>query len=277
MDGLGGPPTDLTALARRMDVEDIRRDGTMLVAGELRELPEGLVVFLLPNLTRTRRRFTLAHELGHVFFERTGRRPRPSRELERLCDKFAAAFLMPRRAFVSHAGRRPDLARVRELCQIFDTGLLSTLGRVSDLYRYRAIELNGHEVSWRRRIGGPLLPQVTERIRKLSGPQGIELIDVFERGGYSTWELEWAALEKATHKICLLRPFRDTITASDGREGNRQRRGRPQKDQGFRQPIPGRKLPVGNKPQATLNEHTTRYGPPDCGGATVKGQSDASR
>ena len=206
MDGLACPPTGLEALAHRVDITDIRQDDTMLVPGELRKLRDGLVVFLLPNLTKTRRRFTLAHELGHAFFERTGRRPQPSRELERLCDKFAAEFLMPRRVFVSHAGRLPDLARVHELCQTFETGLLSTLGRISDIYGYCAIELRGSEVVWSRRLSVPVLHQVSDRVQALSGETGTEIIDLFERGGYSEWNLEWKALGGENHRIGLLHP-----------------------------------------------------------------------
>lgn len=207
MDGLGGPPTDLEALANRVDVADIRRDETMLVPGELRKLRDGLVVFLLPNLSKTRRRFTLAHELGHAFFERTGRRPHPSRELERLCDKFAAEFLMPRRVFVSHAGRHPDLARVYDLCQRFETGLLSTLGRVSDIYNYRAIEVRDREVVWSRRLRVPALNQVSERLQEPCSEVGNEVIDLYETGGrYSMWNLEWNVLQGENHKIGLLHP-----------------------------------------------------------------------
>ena len=206
VDGLAGPPTDLEVLAHRMDVADIRRDDTMLVPGELRKLRSELVVFLLPNMTRTRRRFTLAHELGHVFFERTGRRPHPSQELERLCDKLAAEFLMPRRVFVSHAGRRPGLRQVRELCGTFETGLLATLGRVSDIYGYRAVELRGNETVWRRRVSVPVLHQICDRLQGLSRPVGTEVVDLFERGGYSTWELEWETLGAADHRVGLLRP-----------------------------------------------------------------------
>ncbi len=206
MDGLGGPPTDLEALARRVDVMDIRLDDTMLVPGELRELSEGLVVFLSPSLTKTRRRFTLAHELGHAFFEGTGRRPHPSRELERLCDKFAAEFLMPRRVFVSYAGRHPDLPRVHELCQRFKTGLLATLGRVSDIYRYRAIELWDSKVVWHRRLSVPVLHQVSDQLKALYGEAGNEVIELYEGGGYSRWNLEWEPLGGENHRIGLLYP-----------------------------------------------------------------------
>lgn len=206
MKGLAVPPTDLEELAPRVAIADIRRDNTMLVPGEIRKLPEGLVVFLLPNLSKTRRRFTIAHEFGHAFFEMSGRRPHPSRELERLCDKFAAEFLMPRRDFVAHAGSRPDLSRVHELCQRFETGLQATLIRVSDIYHYRAIELMNGRVVWRRRFSLPSLYEVRDRMMVLCGKKGSELIDLYDRGGYSRWILEWEILDGENHRIGLLHP-----------------------------------------------------------------------
>ena len=137
----------------------------MVVPGELRKLGADLVVYLVPNLPRTRKRFTLAHELGHAVFETTGRRPKPSWELERLCDKLAAEFLMPRDVFVNHAGRRPDLGRIRDLCKTFDTGLLSTLCRAGDVYGYRAFELQGDEMEWRYRLHGIIASQVSGIVR----------------------------------------------------------------------------------------------------------------
>lgn len=201
-----GPPTDLEGLASRVDIAEICRDDTMLVPGELRKVQGALVVYLLPNLTKTRRRFTLAHELGHAFFEKTGRRPHPSRELERLCDKFAAEFLMPRRVFVSHAGPEPDLRRVRELCKVFETGLLATLGRVADIYRYRAIEVWDGEIVWSRRLSTPVLHQVRDRLDALSGDVRTEVVDLHERGGYSRWSIDWDALGGENHRVALLRP-----------------------------------------------------------------------
>ena len=43
--------------------------------------------------------------------ESTGpRAPRIGEELEEICDRFAAEILMPRRMFLSHVGRSPDIA-----------------------------------------------------------------------------------------------------------------------------------------------------------------------
>ena len=207
LSGLVCPPTDLDSLAQRMDITDIRRDNMMLVPGELRKLHDGLVVFLFPNLTKTRRRFTLAHEFGHAFFEKAGRRPHPSQELERLCDKFATEFLMPRQTFISYAGRYPDLGRVRKLCQIFETGLQATLGRVSDIYYYRTFELKNSRVIWSRRLNMSILCQINEQIQESSNQVQTKVIDLYERNRYSTWHLEWEFLGVENHRIGLLRPM----------------------------------------------------------------------
>lgn len=211
MDGLVFPPTNLDALAELMGIAEIRYDDSMLVAGELRKMQGELVVYLLPNLTKTRRRFTLAHELGHAFFETTGRRPHPSRELEWLCNKFAAEFLMPRRTFELHAGPRPNLDRVHELCQTFETGLLSTLGRVSDIYEYRAIELLDRDVVWSRRLSVRGTHQISDRLQAQSDRVGNELVDLYEGQGYSRWNLEWKTLSREHHKIGLLHPVSNGI------------------------------------------------------------------
>ena len=204
MDGLACPPTNLEALARRMNIMDIRNDNTMIVPGELRKLHQELVVFLAPNLPTPRRRFTIAHELGHAFFENTGRRPHPSTELEILCDKFAAEFLMPQRIFKFHAGQCPDLNQVRELCRVFQTSLSATLNRVSDIYNYRTFELKDNKVVWRRRVSMQVLCQITDEIQMLSSQIGTKRIELYEMKRYSTWHLEWEVLEEKNHKIVLL-------------------------------------------------------------------------
>ena len=207
VDGLVGPPTDLEGLASRVDIAEIRRDDTMLVPGELRKLQGALVVYLLPNLTKTRRRFTLAHELGHAFFEKTGRRPHPSRELERLCDKFAAEFLMPRRVFVSHAGSQPNLRRVRELCSEYSKrGCLRHLAGLLTFTAFAPSRCGTVKSFGAVRLSPPVLHQVRNRLQALSGDVGTEVVDLHERGGYSRWSIEWDTLGGDNHRVALLRP-----------------------------------------------------------------------
>lgn len=93
--GTDGPPTDLGAIARRLKVAGVHA-GDLVVAGELRRSPAGFEIYYASGMPAGRRRFTVAHELAHAFFESTGPGcPRVGEELERICDRFAAALLMP--------------------------------------------------------------------------------------------------------------------------------------------------------------------------------------
>ena len=106
-------PTNLDRVMRSLGVACLEEDREMFVPGELRKRDGQLVVALLPSLKAGRRRFTIAHELGHAVFESTGSgRPRTGKELERLCDKLAAAILMPRDSFRAHVGSAITLSRL---------------------------------------------------------------------------------------------------------------------------------------------------------------------
>lgn len=98
--GTEGPPADLNAIARRLKVAGVYA-ADLLVAGELRRSATGLEIYYASGMSAGRRRFTVAHEFGHAFFESTGPGcPRVGEELERICDHFAAALLMPTSAVV---------------------------------------------------------------------------------------------------------------------------------------------------------------------------------
>lgn len=94
------PPMDVEGAARRLgiDIEELRLSGS--VAGMLiREEPKRWLIIVNSRLTDPgRRRFTIAHELGHW----TLHRPRLRRcsielagEWEEEADQFAAHLLMP--------------------------------------------------------------------------------------------------------------------------------------------------------------------------------------
>jgi Zn-dependent peptidase ImmA (M78 family) len=89
------PPTDLVVAARNLGVSDIRGEN-IPVDGVVRKEGAKLIVVYSRELAEGRRRFTIAHELGHVLFAKSGANfPRHGEELERLCDMFAAELLMP--------------------------------------------------------------------------------------------------------------------------------------------------------------------------------------
>lgn len=102
------PPVDLELVARRLGIEVCEREFVREIDGLYLRLPDVPPVIAINNLyTKSlgRRRFTLAHEIGHHLL---GRRTQPESRLffldtaatksstvERACDRFAALLLMP--------------------------------------------------------------------------------------------------------------------------------------------------------------------------------------
>lgn len=89
-----------------------------------------------------RRRFTLAHEICHIFFESTRLHGvvdhevgRPSQKilLERLCDLGASELLFPRAAFRALCPEEPDFDDVAELARHFGASLEATATRIVGL------------------------------------------------------------------------------------------------------------------------------------------------
>jgi len=71
-------------------------DSTLPHPGELERVAGGFRIRYSASMPSSRRRFTLAHELCHAIFATSGRGwPRTGRELEHICEMFAAALLMP--------------------------------------------------------------------------------------------------------------------------------------------------------------------------------------
>src|SRR5580698_50481 len=84
-----GDPVSLEKVAEQLGIISIESDD-IAVSGELRRDGDSLRIAYASGLSTPRRRFTIAHELGHAFFERSGPGcPRRGKELERICDLFA--------------------------------------------------------------------------------------------------------------------------------------------------------------------------------------------
>ena len=101
----------------------------------------GYKVILNSNSIAVRARFSWAHELGHIILQSGSlarpqfRGARPShKEVEALCDKIAAEILMPEELFLHHMSQQENsLAAVPKLSQVFDSSILSTAIRFTDL------------------------------------------------------------------------------------------------------------------------------------------------
>lgn len=118
---------------------------------EARLIPvaEGFVVVRRDRSNHTRKRWSLAHEIGHsLFYRRDGKRPThaigllDNNELaaeERICNSFAQALLMPQRILRGHLGAPSEdsiwsmLDLIERTAQRFDVSIPALLSRMNVL------------------------------------------------------------------------------------------------------------------------------------------------
>jgi len=169
-------PVNLDAAARFVGIEQVLETNMTQADGLLQLAPSGsYVASLRSGQGESRKRFTLAHEIGHAVVYRSlappGQPPRDAlrcgstatavdRDEERLCDIVATELLMPRTQFLQKmdefgvcAGTIPQLSRE------FSVSLQAASRRVTQLSAYNlAVAL------WTRGDQGSLIPKwyVTE-------------------------------------------------------------------------------------------------------------------
>ena len=202
------PPTDLDLLMTRLNVHRVETDNAMLVPGELRVEKGKLWIAVSPGLPTGRRRFTIAHELGHAFFESTGPRPpRTGKELEWICDKLAAEFLMPCRAFLDNAGESPDISRLLHISKTFLTSRSAVFRRATELYRIKAFEYEDTYFNWSFGLDTATKSVLRQLLNKSRPePGGIEEIILPDRNYYTKWNMEWKIMENPNRTIYLITP-----------------------------------------------------------------------
>ena len=88
-------PLAMRRVLDRLNVE-LRSDSSLLFDGELRLTEDGKTIFLREGIARSRANFTIAHELGHAaLYEIEPSLSQDSRDIERMCNLFAAELLLP--------------------------------------------------------------------------------------------------------------------------------------------------------------------------------------
>lgn len=155
------PPIDIEDLAQRMGIDSIA-DARMIEDGRLEQDGRAATIYVRIGLPESRRRFTIAHELGHRLLlhprapaERYRRRLSGDAE-ERLCDDLAAAILLPRDWVASQYNRAPhDLKTVRRLAASTGTSLSASLVRLSEVSRWRESLLRFKFVHEKWRLDAP--------------------------------------------------------------------------------------------------------------------------
>ncbi|QWF71610.1 ImmA/IrrE family metallo-endopeptidase [Methylomonas paludis] len=81
------------------------------LAATINDLP---VVVVGANWTGDRQRFTLAHELGHLLLKNRLTNDLQAEE-EKLCNRFAGAFLLPKPTLIEHLGQHRHQLEINEL------------------------------------------------------------------------------------------------------------------------------------------------------------------
>lgn len=143
------PPTQLEDLFGPLKIKSCVADPELLPLGELRKIEGGFAIHFQNGQTLGRERFTIAHELGHAFFESTGARaPRSGDELEAICDMFAAEILMPHREFVKCLSPSSPITDIVGAAATFQCSILATFRRFAEVHRGNLFVLDSGRMQW---------------------------------------------------------------------------------------------------------------------------------
>lgn len=205
------PPTDLDVIMPRLNISGVYSED-LPISGELRRNGNGLKIVCSSLLSPMRRRFTIAHEMGHAIFEKTGRNcPRSGEQLERLCDMLATEILMPTSIFLNYLGPKPSLKKIFELSNLFNTSLTATAIRCSELGRVSVLEVSAMGINWSygavRKVEGKFKTAVSD---VLSGKSVNEVLYLDNRVWDGKWEVEGAPIGKGDRALFLLQPLKST-------------------------------------------------------------------
>jgi len=149
------------------------------------------VIYIKSNLGEKRRRFTLAHELGHVaFYALAPELNQNVTEVERLCDIFAAELMMPVRMVrkLAEAFRGPEL--VLTLAKMAGASLPAACIRVNECLGITSglATLDGNVIENYGHLPDKLNPsgELTARLRAAAEHDYCGPISVDD------WQLDWS-------------------------------------------------------------------------------------
>lgn len=138
-------PVPVDVVARHLGVESII-ECPMDHDGQLDNRTGSIIIRLANGAPERRKRFTMAHEIGHLILASptevlVARRSRPEEpdSIERFCDRFAAALLMPRSQLAWEArSLTPTMRAVDHLAGLFDASLTATYLRACEVLGWRS-------------------------------------------------------------------------------------------------------------------------------------------
>jgi hypothetical protein len=198
--GVHVAPTDLEALKEALNISEFSAEDVPF-SGELRRQGKKLKVVYSIHLSDNRRRFTIAHELGHALMKKAGRNcVQEGTEIERLCDMLATEILMPRNVFEERIGLALTIDRIFELRRIFQVSLVAVAHRCFELERASVFELDEDHVSWAsgivkkgpfQRLDGGLQVNIKAALQDTNGSMEVYFSD---NGGTRRGELQWSQI-----------------------------------------------------------------------------------
>lgn len=177
------PPIDVVRLAQALGVDSITVTD-LIEDGRVSHGPSGTHIFVSEHINRARRRFTLAHELGHILLSEPGEPLMAERSLpvrsdeERLCDEIAAAILMPSSWLRSCFAEQPrSLASARLLANAAITSLSASVVRLNQVLDWRRafIRWRWRDGAWRLAAAAGVPPGLHGTIT--TAPETREVLD----------------------------------------------------------------------------------------------------
>ncbi len=123
------------------------------------------VIILNASFELVRKRFTLAHELGHILLKFPKREVMEPRLKEKMCHAFAGAFLLPNSAISNELfGKRQNIVEweLKKLKGIYGISLAAIMARAHHLKlitdsRYRRFCIHVNTMGWRQNEPGEYL------------------------------------------------------------------------------------------------------------------------
>lgn len=211
--GIRCPPTDLDAIMRRVNVTRHEPREDIVGSGALVKDEGGFKILYYAKMPYVRKRWTIAHELGHAVFEGTGPNPpRRGRELERLCDMIAAEILLPRTYLATRMRGDMCLKNVLELANEFETSVAATAIRCAELGRLSVFETEDGKLRWGYGVvrsnfdiasDSSLAHVVSSAACSDSGSEELALTI---RSRTDWWTVEWKRIGGGHRKVFMLRP-----------------------------------------------------------------------
>jgi len=208
--GVTCPPTDLVEICNKLEVT-LAESKKIIGAGALTNNKGKFTIHYAPDLPPPRRRFTIAHEIGHMIIRAAGfRGSQFGKELERLCDMFATEILIPRRIFLELASQEVNIKEIFRLAHSFGASLTTTAIRYAELLPVSVFEAAGEHVVWGkgivrkgaiRRLDDSLCHIIEKAFNGLNGSDEIYLST---NGRIRRWVVQYHPYGKSGRALILM-------------------------------------------------------------------------